>query len=101
MSIILIVPFSKGNQEQTFLFKRGLLLYLSGYTFQFFFKSLYAGFNRPKRLLVFINPIGGRKLGRKIYTEQVQPLFELANIKVDLIGEYIAKCRMCNSFALK
>lgn len=45
------------------------------------------GFNRPKRLLVFINPIGGRKLGRKIYTEQVQPLFELANIKVDIIGE--------------
>ena len=45
------------------------------------------GFNRPKRLLVFINPVGGRKLGRKIYTEQVQPLFELANIKVDIIGE--------------
>ncbi|XP_058968829.2 ceramide kinase-like [Pocillopora verrucosa] len=48
-------------------------------------QSILSGFNRPKRLLVFINPIGGRKLGRKIYTEQVQPLFELANIKVDLI----------------
>ena len=46
------------------------------------------GFNRPKRLLVFINPVGGRKLGRKIYTEQVQPLLELANIKVEIIGEY-------------
>ena len=49
--------------------------------------TFFSGFNRPKRLLVFINPVGGRKLGRKIYMEQVQPLFELANIKVDIIGE--------------
>ena len=49
--------------------------------------TFFSGFNRPKRLLVFINPIGGRKLGCKIYMEQVQPLFELANIKVDIIGE--------------
>ena len=49
--------------------------------------NTFSGFNRPKRLLVFINPVGGRKLGCKIYMEQVQPLFELANIKVDIIGE--------------
>ncbi|XP_020600434.1 ceramide kinase-like [Orbicella faveolata] len=48
-------------------------------------QNILSGFNRPKRLLVFINPVGGKKLGRKIYTEQVQPLFELANIKVDII----------------
>ena len=53
------------------------------------------GFNRPRRLLVFINPVGGRKLGRTIYTEQVQPLFELANIKVDIIGESRLTSYLC------
>jgi len=48
-------------------------------------QTVLSGFNRPKRLLVFINPVGGRRLGHKIYVEQVQPLFELANIKVDII----------------
>lgn len=48
-------------------------------------ESTLAGFNRPRRLLVFINPIGGKRLGHKIYVEQVQPLFELANIKADII----------------
>ncbi|XP_034028243.1 ceramide kinase family protein [Thalassophryne amazonica] len=35
---------------------------------------------RPHRLLVFINPFGGKKKGRHIYHSLVAPLFELAGI---------------------
>ncbi|XP_061592198.1 ceramide kinase family protein [Cololabis saira] len=35
---------------------------------------------RPHRLLVFINPFGGKKKGRQIYHSLVAPLFELAGI---------------------
>ncbi|XP_065210093.1 ceramide kinase [Planococcus citri] len=41
--------------------------------------------NRPKSLLVFLNPCGGKKQAPKIYEKIVQPLFALAEIKVDLI----------------
>ncbi|ESO84380.1 hypothetical protein LOTGIDRAFT_168829 [Lottia gigantea] len=41
--------------------------------------------NRPKRLLVFINPIGGKKKGPKIYSEKVGPLFEIAGIYTEVI----------------
>ncbi|XP_031701475.1 ceramide kinase [Anarrhichthys ocellatus] len=40
---------------------------------------------RPKRLLVFINPFGGKKKGRKIYHSLVAPLFELAGISSHVI----------------
>lgn len=35
---------------------------------------------RPHRLLVFINPFGGKRKGRQIYHSLVAPLFELAGI---------------------
>lgn len=41
---------------------------------------------RPKRLLVFINPFGGKKRAVKIFREKVQPLFEMAGIYSDVIG---------------
>lgn len=41
---------------------------------------------RPHRLLVFINPFGGKKKGRKIYHSLVAPLFELAGISSHVIG---------------
>lgn len=41
---------------------------------------------RPLRLLVFINPFGGKKKGRKIYHSLVAPLFELAGISSHVIG---------------
>ena len=44
------------------------------------------GFKRPKRLLIFINPVGGRKQANKIFKEKVNPLFSLAGIKQDVIG---------------
>lgn len=42
---------------------------------------------RPHRLLVFINPYGGKKKGRKIYHSVVAPLFELAGISSHVIGK--------------
>lgn len=41
---------------------------------------------RPRRLLVFINPFGGKKKGRKIFHSLVAPLFELAGISSHVIG---------------
>ncbi|CAH1784406.1 unnamed protein product [Owenia fusiformis] len=41
--------------------------------------------NRPKRLLLFVNPYGGKKRGPKIYAEKIEPLFELAKIQVDVV----------------
>lgn len=49
------------------------------------------GIIRPKRLLVFINPVGGKKLAGKIYREKVQPLFELADINAEVIGKPLYK----------
>uniref|UniRef100_A0A667ZWI0 Zgc:158263 n=2 Tax=Myripristis murdjan TaxID=586833 RepID=A0A667ZWI0_9TELE len=40
---------------------------------------------RPHRLLVFINPFGGKGRGRKIYHSLVAPLFELAGINSHVI----------------
>lgn len=42
---------------------------------------------RPNRLLVFINPFGGKKKGRKIYHSLVAPLFELAGISSHVVGK--------------
>lgn len=42
---------------------------------------------RPHRLLVFINPFGGKKKGRDIFHSLVAPLFELAGISSHVIGE--------------
>lgn len=47
---------------------------------------LVTGFkNRPKRLLLFVNPYGGKKKGLKIYEKQVKPLFLVAGIEVNVI----------------
>ncbi|KAM9855436.1 ceramide kinase [Aulostomus maculatus] len=40
---------------------------------------------RPQRLLVFINPFGGKGKGRHIYHSLVAPLFELAGISSHII----------------
>ncbi|XP_062979104.1 ceramide kinase-like [Elgaria multicarinata webbii] len=43
------------------------------------------GVTRPKSLLVFINPVGGRKRAVDIYHGQVAPLFTLAGIYVQVV----------------
>ncbi|XP_068132422.1 ceramide kinase-like isoform X2 [Hyperolius riggenbachi] len=40
---------------------------------------------RPKHLLVYINPYGGKKKGKQIYESKVAPLFSLASISTDVI----------------
>ncbi|XP_011448906.3 ceramide kinase-like isoform X1 [Magallana gigas] len=40
--------------------------------------------NRPKRLAVFINPVGGRRNALKTYSDAVHPLFKVANINCDV-----------------
>ncbi|KAJ8017080.1 hypothetical protein DPEC_G00014060 [Dallia pectoralis] len=41
--------------------------------------------SRPRRLLVFINPFGGKKQGRNIYQSLIGPLFELAGISCHVV----------------
>ncbi|XP_032036851.1 ceramide kinase [Aythya fuligula] len=40
---------------------------------------------RPKRLLVYINPYGGKRQGKRIYEQKVAPLFSLASISTDVV----------------
>ncbi|XP_040886205.1 ceramide kinase isoform X2 [Toxotes jaculatrix] len=41
--------------------------------------------NRPKNLLVYINPYGGKRRGKRIYEQRVAPLFRRACISADVI----------------
>ncbi|MGH0136597.1 UNVERIFIED_CONTAM: hypothetical protein FKN15_058515 [Acipenser sinensis] len=40
---------------------------------------------RPKHLLVYINPYGGKQQGKQIYEHKVAQLFTLASISTDVI----------------
>ncbi|MCJ8743263.1 hypothetical protein PDJAM_G00091850 [Pangasius djambal] len=40
---------------------------------------------RPKRLLVYINPYGGKHHGKRIYEQKVAPVFSRASISTDVI----------------
>ncbi|XP_072529369.1 ceramide kinase isoform X2 [Salminus brasiliensis] len=40
---------------------------------------------RPKRLLVYINPYGGKQRGKRIYEQKVAPIFSRASISTDVI----------------
>lgn len=39
---------------------------------------------RPKRLLLFVNPFGGKRQAMKIFESHAKPLFEIAGIEVTL-----------------
>uniref|UniRef100_A0A4W6E7F3 DAGKc domain-containing protein n=1 Tax=Lates calcarifer TaxID=8187 RepID=A0A4W6E7F3_LATCA len=46
--------------------------------------------NRPKSLLVYINPYGGKRHGKRIYEQKVAPLFRCARISADVIGRSLS-----------
>jgi hypothetical protein len=41
---------------------------------------------RPRKLLVLINPVSGRSKGRSTYEQKVAPFFKEAGIETDVIG---------------
>lgn len=46
--------------------------------------------SRPKSLLVYINPFGGKRHGKRIYEQKVAPMFRLAGIATTVIGESLS-----------
>ncbi|KAL0968004.1 hypothetical protein UPYG_G00260890 [Umbra pygmaea] len=48
-------------------------------------EQLAALTGRPKHLLVYINPYGGKQQGKRIYQQKVAPLFARASISTDVI----------------
>lgn len=41
--------------------------------------------NRPKSLLLFVNPFGGKQTAQRTYEKYGKPMFQLANIDVDVV----------------
>lgn len=50
---------------------------------------LLSSASRPKSLLVYINPYGGKRQGKRIYEQKVAPLFAQAGISTDVIGTFM------------
>ena len=48
--------------------------------------SIHTARNRPKRLLILINPRSGNFKAEAIYKASVAPLMELVGIDVDKVG---------------
>ncbi|KAK2842734.1 hypothetical protein Q5P01_012934 [Channa striata] len=48
-------------------------------------EQLAAITSRPRRLLVYINPYGGKRQGKRIYDQKVAPLFAQAGVSTDVI----------------
>lgn len=44
--------------------------------------------SRPKRLLVYINPCGGKRQGKRIYEQKVAPLLKQAGVSTEVIGKW-------------
>jgi ceramide kinase len=48
-------------------------------------ESLIGMPERPRKLLVFINPFGGKRKAQYIYDNQVRPLFDMADIECQVV----------------
>lgn len=44
---------------------------------------------RPKKLLVLINPVSGGSKGRSVYERKVAPIFRDAGIETEVIGKLL------------
>ena len=56
--------------------------------------------SRPKNLLVYINPYGGKRQGKHIYEQKVAPLFAQAGVSTHVIGtpcitHFLLLCSLC------
>ncbi|KAF9614121.1 hypothetical protein IFM89_015383 [Coptis chinensis] len=45
------------------------------------FREFLDSLDRPKRLLVIVNPFGGKRIALKIYNDEVKPLLDAADIE--------------------
>ena len=45
--------------------------------------------DRPKRLLILLNPASGKFKGQEIYEKVAAPLFEMAGVETNIIGTSI------------
>ena len=70
--------------------RRSVVLLTSVRMFTVITMNIFSEWNRPKRLLVFVNPFGGKRRGPKIFNEKVRPLFELAGIYSEVISEFFS-----------
>jgi hypothetical protein len=43
---------------------------------------------RPRRLLVFVNPVSGTRSARRTYAKVVKPMLEQAGIEHQLVGQW-------------
>ncbi|XP_043283824.1 ceramide kinase isoform X2 [Venturia canescens] len=41
--------------------------------------------NRPRKIMFFVNPFGGKKKGTKIWEKQVQPLMHIAGVETKMV----------------
>ena len=46
---------------------------------------LFVALSRPRKLLLFVNPYGGKKNALKLYEKYAKPIFRLANIDVSVV----------------
>ena len=51
----------------------------------------------PPRLLILINPAGGKGNAESLFRKHVQPMFEMAEIKSTVIVTGVSKSILCNA----
>jgi hypothetical protein len=57
-----------------------------------------ASLDRPRKVLVFINPFGGKGLAQSIFNNNVAPLFRLAGLKYEVSQDFDAKSTCLSNF---